>query len=445
MQEIWTPDVYLWNQEEPVQLTQTDTYASVSHTGKVFWVRLGRIKAACKYFGLDKFPFDVLSCVLEFGSWSHSGKFIHLHPRAGVGFTIGGTETAGQSYSEFTLTNISVTEKIYPPFPRAPNDEWPVLLYTVSFSRASEPYVRGFLLLQILLNMCAFACFWIPPYVGERMGLAITSLLATVASDLTVASKLPVTAEVSWFDVFSLISMIFSVSVVFQTAVVIYFHYYTGADLTPTYVTQISTAWKGWRQKSTQQKSKNDNTNDSNTFNNNNNKQNDSDDEDDHEANRRTMKQNNGGIHNNIGFIIDGSASASLEDDEFNDDGGSTRSPIVRTSMVQFAEDEDEVEKRRRRRRQQQQQRPGLGEHRRMSRRVSLPEHEVFREPNFHASIEHLRHDADDFVTEEAKENNIQWQVVASSIDEYSRVIFPILYVIFLATIFPKATQSGDL
>jgi Neurotransmitter-gated ion-channel transmembrane region len=85
--------------------------------------------------------------------------------------------------------------------------------------------------------------------VGERVGLAITSLLASVASDLTVSAKLPAASEYNWFAYFSLINMVFSVVVVFQSAIVIYFHYYTGSDLKPTYVKWMMQKWKEWQAK----------------------------------------------------------------------------------------------------------------------------------------------------------------------------------------------------
>lgn len=513
-QEIWTPDIFLWNQEESIQSSLADTYAIVRPNGDVFWVRLGRIKVTCKYYGLNKFPFDVLSCILEFGSWSRSGKHIHLRPQAGVGYTIGGSETAGQSYSEFHLTNISVAERVYPPFPRHPNDTWPVLLYEVSFQRASEPYVRGFLLLQMLLNMCAFACFWIPPYVGERMGLAITSLLAAVASDLAIASKLPTTAELNWLDVFNLISMIFSVGVVFQSAIVIYFHYYTGADLTPTYVKWMTRTWREKVQKK-QQRRRRRWDNNSTTSNDNvrrsggagrgctqsmmkdesktertttnvrpveqstlqkncalvmrwdNGKVDDDDDDynddddyynDDKGHHRNTNSHNCHGDddeenNNKMDIPRDGSASILFHRDGADSKVGVGLSPNSRTSSssqygVKFAgvaEEEDE-EQHEGGGEEEEQRRPSVVRHRRKhSRRISLPEHEVHRHSqNFRASLNNIRLDADDFRDEESKKNNVRWQIVASLIDEYSRLVFPVLYAIFLAIIFPRATQNSS-
>ena len=72
--QIWTPDIYLWNHEEPMARTLSDTYATVHHTGIVRWSRPGRIKPSCKFEGLSRFPFDSLQCTLQFGSWTRNAQ-----------------------------------------------------------------------------------------------------------------------------------------------------------------------------------------------------------------------------------------------------------------------------------------------------------------------------------------------------------------------------------
>jgi hypothetical protein len=247
--EIWTPDMYLWNQEEPMANTLANTFATVSSDGSIFWSRPGRIKSTCKYVGLENFPFDKLGCSLEFGSWAHSGLYFRPIPLGGTGYSVGGSETSGGSYTEFELDpeDVSVESIIYPPYPGSPEEDWPVLIYTLLFDRASAPYVRGVVLINILLNFAAFACFWIPPHVGERMGLAITCVLAAVAGELVVAAILPVCKEMSWYTRFTLGSTSFALIVVFESAIVIYFFYYTGDDLKPSsykWATQKFRRWK---------------------------------------------------------------------------------------------------------------------------------------------------------------------------------------------------------
>jgi len=141
--EIWTPDMYLWNQEEAMPKNLADTYATVSSDGSVFWSRPGRIKSTCKFEGIENFPFDKLGCKLEFGSWTHSGLFFRPKLLDGTGYTIRGSDTAAGSYVEFNLMDEEVTieELIYPPYPCCPEEDWPVLIYTFKFSRASAHYV----------------------------------------------------------------------------------------------------------------------------------------------------------------------------------------------------------------------------------------------------------------------------------------------------------------
>ena len=103
----------------------------------------------------------------------------------------------------------------------------------VKFHRSWEPYARGYIVMQIILNFAGFSAFWLPVQCGERMGLTITSLLAAVASELVVSSNLPSASEMTWFQSFSLFSLAFGAITIFESAVVIYFFYYTGSDLKP--------------------------------------------------------------------------------------------------------------------------------------------------------------------------------------------------------------------
>lgn len=82
------------------------------------------------------------------------------------------------------------------------------------------------------------------------MGLAITSMLASVTSELIVAASLPPSSEMTWFARFSLTSLGFSSIALFETAAVIFFFYCTSDDLTPLWMKWIlkkRSDWKGCR------------------------------------------------------------------------------------------------------------------------------------------------------------------------------------------------------
>lgn len=224
--ELWYPDILLWNQDDQLGDSLFDTQASVTSDGTVFWTRPGHLKPSCKFEGLSKFPFDKLECDMEFGSWINSGLYIRPYPLEG-GIQLGGSKTAGQSFSEVTLVNMTVEEVIYPPFLVAPEEDWPVLIYHATFSRAWQTYIRSFVVLHILLNIIGFLCFWMPPEGGERMGLCVTALLASVASEIVIVDQLPRSAEFTWLSSFSLASLFFSVVPIIESAIVTHFYHHT--------------------------------------------------------------------------------------------------------------------------------------------------------------------------------------------------------------------------
>lgn len=72
---------------------------------------------------------------------------------------------------------------------------------------------------------------------------------------------------------------------------------------------------------------------------------------------------------------------------------------------------------------------------------------ETYHNPNAVASTDatrQARFDATKFLTDKAQQNNQRWQKLASRIDEYSRLIIPVLYMIFMTTMFSKAKGWGD-
>jgi hypothetical protein len=397
--EIWTPDLELWNQQEPLADTLTSTHAIVTAEGTVFWSRPGHIKAVCRFAGLDDFPFDTLECTIEIGSWSHSG--LYLRPiKLGEGFSIGGSQTAGEAYQEFSLDGVVAEEYTYPPFLNAPLEDWPVVFYHVSFKRAWQPYVRGFVVLQLMLNLFAFACFWLPPHIGERMSLSITAVLAAVASELIVAAKLPAAAELTWFAKFSMVSLLFTALALLESAAVIYFYYLTEDDLVPSFYRFLARKLRGKQEdnekasESAEQKSTNitDETQQA-------------DEENETPSDTSEACKSRPSLRNSVVFEdqpFDPTEPASTTSDLTLDDAPMRRSMRPKGMDKELA-----------------------------------AQFSSFRTRKSIKTI--MGRDADDFKNPKEMENNAKWQKVSKKIDETSRVFFPVLFAIFLTTAFARA------
>ena len=237
--EIWTPRLYLWNAQEPIGDTLDNAAAIVTPEGRVAWSRPGHINAACKFEGLQGFPFDELSCKLEFGTWAYTGKYVYPIPDSSGGYSLGGSETAGQSFAEFALSRVSAYSHVYPPYPTAPDESWPVIFYELHFTRSWEPYARGYLVFAVLMNLMAFCCLWVPPATGERLGLGITAMLASIAGELVISDRVPPSADWTWYATFSVVSVAYNSSVVFQSTLIVYLHYHAGKSLVPSWLCRL--------------------------------------------------------------------------------------------------------------------------------------------------------------------------------------------------------------
>ena len=122
----------------------------------------------------------------------------------------------------------------YPPFGgNSPDTGWPVMFYNVTLMRSWQPYARGYIYSQVLISIIGFSAFWLPPSCGERMGLSITAMLASIASDIVIAGNLPQARELTWFQKFSLMTSSFTFLALIESVVVLYFFYSKSEDIVP--------------------------------------------------------------------------------------------------------------------------------------------------------------------------------------------------------------------
>jgi Neurotransmitter-gated ion-channel ligand binding domain/Neurotransmitter-gated ion-channel transmembrane region len=420
--EIWTPDLHLWNAAEPLATSLADAHALVYSDGTVFWARPGHLRPACKFDGLNKFPFDTLSCTIEIGSWAYSG--IYLRPvKLDEGFTKGGSITAGEAYVEFTLTTIDcesygtlfglhagifsnaciVMCEEYPPFPGAPGEDWPVMLYNVKLTRAWQPYVRNVLLLQVLLNCIGFSTFWLPPQTGERMGLSITALLAAVASQLVVEDKIPAFGEVSWFSQFSLVSLIFTALALLENIVVLYLHYHTGSGLVPRYLRMSIQKLQQRRTKVEQETSPS--------------------------KMERVPKSQAILQHGTSGPLSEErDARPAIDDNSQQDSHVTINNAVPRTRLSEQRQAHvDTTEK--------------VDDGSVMSDNADQDLRDL-ADSTVNLSRRIIAMDADDFKNDRETENNARWQWYAKTIDDIARISYPVFYSIFLAVKFTQADMK---
>lgn len=242
---IWTPDIELYNSEEPIwqgslpaRLATVwacwDQKPSRGGCGKVFWSRPGLLKALCQFDGLLDFPYDVLSCELEFASWSLDGRVQDVLPRAKDGgmtwvddanATQMAGLTAGSKWQDYRITGISAKRAVVV-YDCCPNSPYPTLLYTVKVERARIFYILRLMLPTICVTIFSFVAFFMEPNIGERLGYGMIIILAHVTNDAYADMYMPIANRLVYIDYVTLLSKLYALIALMETAVVltIYHH-----------------------------------------------------------------------------------------------------------------------------------------------------------------------------------------------------------------------------
>ncbi len=78
---LWRPDLELYNSANKPDKINGEGILKVYHTGQVYWIIPVMYDYSCP-LKLEKFPFDTQKCIMTFGSWKLSQKYLNIstHP-----------------------------------------------------------------------------------------------------------------------------------------------------------------------------------------------------------------------------------------------------------------------------------------------------------------------------------------------------------------------------
>lgn len=76
-EQIWLPDVVLFNNWDGNYEVTLMTKATLKYTGEVFWEPPAIYKSSCE-MNVEYFPYDEQSCFMKFGSWTYNGAQVDL-------------------------------------------------------------------------------------------------------------------------------------------------------------------------------------------------------------------------------------------------------------------------------------------------------------------------------------------------------------------------------
>uniref|UniRef100_A0AC35TUX5 Integrator complex subunit 11 n=1 Tax=Rhabditophanes sp. KR3021 TaxID=114890 RepID=A0AC35TUX5_9BILA len=215
LQKIWLPNICIVNSKRSVvHSSPTENVMFILYSNSSIWVnyRLS-VRAPCNLV-LESFPFDTISCVLIFESYSHNAGEVTLH----------WMEEAITLMKEIQLPDFDlVNYKTVGEVVEYPNGMWSQLRFSLKFKRR-----YGYYILQVFLpTYLTIIVSWVGFTMDARINIAarttvgISSLLA-LTFQMSSIKGLPKSSIVKSLDIWLLASITFVFMTMVELAIVCY-------------------------------------------------------------------------------------------------------------------------------------------------------------------------------------------------------------------------------
>ncbi|UJR14709.1 hypothetical protein I4U23_001702 [Adineta vaga] len=200
-EELWIPDIALYNNADGKYQVTLKTKASVYPSGAIIWEPPMIYKSSCP-INVQYFPFDEQSCSLKFGSWTHDGNQVNL-----THIIYKNLEVA-RSHDNYRPQGVFFRDYY-------PNGEWdiiraPAMRNQKKYSCCSQPYydITYALVLKrktlfytihliipcVGISLLTFIVFYLPSQSGEKIVLCISIELALTVIFPLLADLIPSTS-----------------------------------------------------------------------------------------------------------------------------------------------------------------------------------------------------------------------------------------------------------
>ncbi|XP_066271923.1 neuronal acetylcholine receptor subunit beta-4-like isoform X1 [Branchiostoma lanceolatum] len=215
-ENIWRPDVVLFNNADGNYDIQLMTKAWVQSDGHVHWAPPVVYGSAC-FIVVKYFPFDRQNCTMKFGSWTYDADELDL--------TLLDGEAQMHRYKQNGEWDIL----------RSPNRKYNAdnrVYVNFDFIIKRKPlfYTINLIIPCILITSLSVLIFYLPADEGEKVTLGITVLLALIVFLLLIADIIPPTSlDVPLIGKYLLFTMIFVSVAIVATVYVLNVHHRTSS------------------------------------------------------------------------------------------------------------------------------------------------------------------------------------------------------------------------
>ncbi|XP_076334170.1 neuronal acetylcholine receptor subunit alpha-7-like isoform X2 [Tachypleus tridentatus] len=234
---VWRPDILMYNSADEQIDTTYKTNVVVRHDGSSTYIPPGIFKSTCK-IDITWFPFDDQKCEMKFGSWTYDGGALDLRLSSNEG-------DLSNYISNGEWDMIGVTGKRNVIYYACCPEPYVDITFFIHIRRRTLYYGFNLIIPCVLISSMALLGFTLPPDSGEKLTLGVTILLSLMVFLLQLAETMPPTSDAVSIvgTYFACIMIMVAFSVVMTVVVLNYHHRSQDTHEMPNYIKALFLVW----------------------------------------------------------------------------------------------------------------------------------------------------------------------------------------------------------
>uniref|UniRef100_A0A5K3FYW4 Neur_chan_memb domain-containing protein n=2 Tax=Mesocestoides corti TaxID=53468 RepID=A0A5K3FYW4_MESCO len=229
-EDIWRPDIVLYNNVDGKYEITTLTRAEVFFNGTVRWMPPALYLSFCR-IDMEYFPYDEQTCSMRFGSWTYDGSKVELRhhlqkyaPELSRPLHI---DYAADLYNfgstvEYDIVSVSAIcqDQDYK------HSLHPEVTFYLRMRRRTIFYTFNLMLPCVAITTLAVVTFYLPPECREKISLSITIFLSLSLFFLLISETTPPTSlAVPLIGKYLLFTIVLITSSIMVTVMVLNIHF----------------------------------------------------------------------------------------------------------------------------------------------------------------------------------------------------------------------------
>nr|XP_033802836.1 acetylcholine receptor subunit alpha [Geotrypetes seraphini] len=216
---IWRPDLVLYNNADGDFAIVQETKALLEYTGLITWTPPAIFKSYCE-IRVTYFPFDLQNCSMKLGTWTYDGTLVIINP-----------ESDHPDLSNFMESGEWVMKdyrgwKHYVTYACCPDTPYLDITYHFLMQRLPLYFIVNVIIPCLLFSFLTGLVFYLPTESGEKMTLSISVLLSLTVFLLVIVELIPSTSSaVPLIGKYMLFTMVFVIMSIIVTVIVINTHH----------------------------------------------------------------------------------------------------------------------------------------------------------------------------------------------------------------------------